>query len=247
MELILEYFIYVTPGLVIAGILFWFFRNSNKLIHIVLFITVFIFTRDAMTQFGLWQIGGEGFFWIRWIADPLILVILGLSSLSFVLLMQKISPDLAKGVVFFRGKKIQAVMYGILGAIIVALPIVIYQITLVPIGVRGGTVPLSLLPFILLVTVFGNFYEEILFRGYAYSYFTDDEKMPPLKAAVLSGALFSFGHIFLAFNVTTVGLPILIFAFWEGSIAGIVRSKFGVIPATLTHGLAICILTSGLF
>lgn len=238
---------YATPGLVIAGVLFWFFRNSHKLIHIGIFVTVFIFTRDAMTRFGLWRIGGQGFLWIRWISDPLILVVLAVSSLGFVILMQKVSPVLAKGVDFFRGKKVQGLLLGILGAIIVVFPLISYHAAFVPIAERGGAVALSILPFTLLISLVGNFYEEILFRGYVYSYLIEDENMPPLKAAVLSGLLFSFGHIFLAFNVTSVGLPILIFAFWEGSIAGIVRSKYGVIPATLTHGLAIFIITSGLF
>jgi hypothetical protein len=70
--------------------------------------------------------------------------------------------------------------------------------------------------------------------------------MQPVLAGLVSGVFFSFGHVFLAFNVTTVGISVLVFALWEGSLAGLVRSRFGVIPATLTHGLAVFLLTSGL-
>lgn len=247
MESLLQYFITITPGIVMAGVLFWFFRNGNKLIHTILFIAIFIFTRDAMTPFGLWQIGGDGFLWIRFMADPLVLTVLALSSLGFVILMQFISPKLAEGIEWFTDSKVKGSLLGVAGAIVVVLPLVMYHSAAVPLAERGGAVDSYLLPFVLMIALLGNLFEEVLFRGYTYDYLTSDEKMSPLKAAVLSGLLFSFGHIFLAFNVSTVGLPILIFAFWEGSIAGIVRSKFGVIPATLTHGLAIFIITSGLF
>lgn len=70
--------------------------------------------------------------------------------------------------------------------------------------------------------------------------------MKPVSAGLLSGVFFAFGHVFLAFNVTSVRISILIFTLWEGCLAGLVRSKFGVVPAVLTHGLAIFLLTSGL-
>ena len=50
----------------------------------------------------------------------------------------------------------------------------------------------------------------------------------------------------LALTVTDVGYPLLLFALYEGVIAGLVAMKYGVIPAALTHGLAIFIISSGL-
>jgi hypothetical protein len=97
------------------------------------------------------------------------------------------------------------------------------------------------------MALFGNFYEEILFRGYLYGWLADKENVKPVIAGLLSGVFFSFGHVFLAYNVTQVGISILIFAVWEGCLAGLVRSRFGLIPAVLTHGLAVFLLTSGLF
>lgn len=245
--IIVEYLFKLIPGLVLFIALIIFLRKKHPLLHLFLFISIFIFTRDAMTPLGLWSIGNEGFLWIRWIDDPVTLLVLGISSIGFVILMQATSPDLAKNIKWFEGSKLLGILIGIAGAIIASLPIfLIYMISGVPIGNRGGDVLIQLLPFILFLSISGNFYEEILFRGYFYGWLTDMEGMEPIEAGLLSGIFFSFGHIFLAFNVTNVGINLLLFALWEGCLAGIIRSRFGVIPATLTHGLAVFLLTSGL-
>ena len=116
----------------------------------------------------------------------------------------------------------------------------------VPIELRGGEVATGLIIPILLVTLLGNFLEEVLFRGYLQGYLEQKAGFSPLRAAVASGVGFAFGHIFLAVTVTNAGLNLLLFALYEGVIAGLVRMKYGVIPATLTHGFAIFLLTSGL-
>lgn len=85
----------------------------------------------------------------------------------------------------------------------------------------------------------------MLFRGYLYGWLTGREGMAPVAAALVSGVFFSFGHVFLALNVTDVGVGLLVFALWEGCLAGLVRSRFGVVPAVLTHGLAVFLLASG--
>jgi uncharacterized protein len=46
--------------------------------------------------------------------------------------------------------------------------------------------------------------------------------------------------------VTGVGYPLLVFTLWEGVIAGVVGAKRGVLPAALTHGGTIFLLSSGL-
>ncbi|MFP4344410.1 MAG: CPBP family intramembrane glutamic endopeptidase [Anaerolineales bacterium] len=243
--LITEYLLLLIPGLVLATILFLLLRRTHPLLHLFLFITVFIFTRDAMTPLGLWSIGNGSFLWIRFIHDPVTLLILGLSSLGFVFLMQSISPELAVLVEWFEGNRVAGILTGIAGAVIAVLPLaLIYRG--VPLENRGGTVPLRLLPFILFIALSGNLYEEILFRGYLYGWLTERERIKPVPAGLISGLFFSFGHVFLAFNVTDVGISILVFALWEGCLAGLVRSRFGLIPAVLTHGLAVFLLTSGL-
>jgi len=242
-----EYLLMLLPGLALAAVLFLFLRKAHPLFHLFLFIAVFIFTRDAMTLPGLWRIGNEAFLWIRFIDQPVTLLALGFSSIGFVLLMQIISPELAALVRWFEGNKLLGFAVGLAGAVIAALPLILIYVFGVPIELRGGALPLCLLPFILFIALSGNLYEEVLFRGHIYGWLTEKEKIKPVPAGLLSGVSFAFGHVFLAFNVTNVGINILIFALWEGCLAGVVRSWFGVIPAVLTHGLAVFLLTSGLF
>ena len=244
--IIADYLLTLLPGLVLAAVIYLSLRRAHPLLHLFLFITVFIFTRDAMTPLGLWRIGSEGFLWIRFIEDPLTLLILGSSSLAFVFLMQVLSPRLAAPVTWFQGSRPVGMLVGVAGAVMAALPLLLVYLSGVPIASRGGTVPLQCLPFILFVTLTGNLYEEILFRGYLYGWLTDEESMKPAAAGLLSGVFFAFGHVFLAYNVTHVGISVLAFTLWEGCLAGLVRSRFGLIPAALTHGLAVFLLTSGI-
>lgn len=241
-----QYLLMLIPGLLLAAVLFLLLRRTHPLLHLFLFITVFIFTRDAMTPLGLWRIGNEGFLWLRFINDPLTLLVLGSSSIGMVFLMQLISPELAVRVQWFEGHKPRGILMGIVGAAIAALPLTLVYVIGVPIENRGGATPLHLLPFILWISLSANLYEEVLFRGYVYGWLTEKEQMPPVVAGLVSGVFFSFGHVFLAYTVTSIGINILIFALWEGCLAGLVRSRFGVIPATLTHGLAVFLLTCGL-
>jgi hypothetical protein len=67
-----------------------------------------------------------------------------------------------------------------------------------------------------------------------------------ITPGVQSGLVFALCHVFLATTVSSVGVPLLLFTLWEGIIAGIVGEKYGVLPATITHGGAIFLLSSGL-
>ena len=157
------------PGLALAAGLFLFLRKAHPLLHLFIFIAVFIFIRDAMTSHGLWSLGNEGFLWIRWIDDPIVLLALGFTGLGVVLLMQTISPQLAALIKWFEGNKLSGFMTGIAGAVIAVLPVLlIHHFGDVPIENRGGVVLLHFLPFTLFVSLCGNLYEEVLFRGYFY-------------------------------------------------------------------------------
>jgi len=245
--IILQYSLTLLPGLALAAVLFLFLRKAHPLLHLFLFVAVFIFARDAMTSHSLWSLGNEGFLWMRWINDPIILLALGFTSVGFVLLMQTISPQLAELIKWFEGNKLSGFLNGMAGAVIAVLPVLLIHLSGdVPIENRGGVVPLHVLPFTLFMSLCGNLYEEILFRGYFYGWLTQKEGIKPVPAGLLSGVFFSFGHVFLAYTVTDVGISVLIFALWEGCIAGLVRARFGLAPATLTHGLCIFLLTWGL-
>jgi membrane protease YdiL (CAAX protease family) len=90
----------------------------------------------------------------------------------------------------------------------------------------------------------GNLLEETLFRGYVLGLLALN--MTRIEAGVASGLVFAFCHVYLATTVTAVGYPLLVFTLWEGTIAGVVGARSGVLPAALTHGGAIFMLSSGL-
>lgn len=198
-----------------------------------------------MVPMKFWFLGPEGFFWARWIEDASLLIVLAAIGPLVVLFMNVIDKDLNALLVWFKGNRFIGIWVGLAGAIAVVLPMfIIYRF--VPIELRGGVVAAGLIVPILLITVLGNLWEEVLFRGYLQGYLEKIAGFSPIRAAVASGIGFSFGHIFLAVNVTDAGLNLLLFALYEGVIAGLVRMKYGLIPATLTHGLALFGLTSGL-
>uniref|UniRef100_UPI00403FB22F CPBP family intramembrane glutamic endopeptidase n=1 Tax=Candidatus Enterococcus willemsii TaxID=1857215 RepID=UPI00403FB22F len=144
---------------------------------------------------------------------------------------------------FTHSSKIKAIFVGLFMPIIVILPFVVFYFS-TPIAQRGGEVPLSIIPSLLIFSLLGNFLEELLFRGYVQSYLRE-QMIGRWRRILLSGLFFSAGHIFLASTVTDLGLIILLFTFWEGFICALVYEKYGIISATLTHGLSIFLLSSG--
>lgn len=242
---LLNYLIRISPGFLMTTILLLLLKKKSPLLHLMIFIFLFIFTRDAMTPLNLWSFGTEGFFWLRFTDNWIVILASGISSLAIIYLMNIISPELKSVIVWQKNNKVIGIIIGTISAIIVTLPLVIIQVT-IPIELRGGVVSKSLIPLLLFLTLTGNLYEEVLFRGFLQGWLESKVMISKIKSAIISGVFFGFGHLFLAFTVTDIGWPIIIFATWEGCIAGLVRSKYGVIPATLTHGLAIFILSSGL-
>ncbi|MGL1893047.1 MAG: CPBP family glutamic-type intramembrane protease [Spirochaetaceae bacterium] len=240
-----DYLIRISPGFLMAIILLFLLKRKSPLLHLMIFIFLFIFTRDAMTPLNLWSFGTEGFFWLRFTNNWIVILTSGFSSLVIIYLMNIVSPELKSVIVWQKNNKMVGVLIGITSAIIVTLPLIIIQIN-IPIELRGGVVSRSQIPLLLFLALTGNFYEEVLFRGFLQGWLEAKLMISKYKSAILSGFFFGFGHLFLAFTVTDIGWQIIIFATWEGCIAGLVRSKYGVIPATLTHGLAIFILSSGL-
>jgi len=244
-DIMTKYLVRILPGMALAAAYFALVPRKIHLLRLTGYIFLFIFIRDAMTPAGLWSFGTEGFFWIRFIQDPLILSLFGLSSAVIVIVMNRIDPDLKKLIVWFKGNYSAGVLAGVAGALLAAGPLVmVYACT--PMTPRGGDFPPYLLIPLLLMTMLGNLYEETIFRGYFQGFLESTGLVKPLHAALLSGVMFGFGHIFLALTVTNVGYSLLLFALYEGIIASLVRMRYGVIPATVTHGGAIFILASGL-
>jgi membrane protease YdiL (CAAX protease family) len=210
----------------------------------VSYLALFILLRDAMTPLGLWTFGAQGFFWIRLHDDPSFLILFGIACLGLTMAMYFFDRENRPLLQWLRGPWYRGLLWGTIGALAVVAPfVVIYRYT--PIDTRGGVVSSTLLPAILVFALLGNLLEESLFRGYVYGQLLS-QKMTPLSAAIASGVIFCFCHIYLATTVTNIGYPLLVFTLWEGIIAGLVGSKCGVLPSTLTHGGAIFLLSSGL-
>lgn len=133
---------------------------------------------------------------------------------------------------------------GVIGALVTAGPLLLIY-TGVPIELRGGAVAAGLLPGIAVVALLGNFYEEVLFRGFLQDYVQEELGIAPLRAAITSGIAFAAGHAFLASTVTDAGAALLLFTLYEGVIAGLLRMRWGLLAAVVSHGGAILLLAGG--
>ncbi len=169
---------------------------------------------------------------------------LALTSLLLTFGIIYLNRRLNKFLVWFGQSKLNSLTVGLLGAMVVITPF-LFMYNLTPIEQRGGLISNDLLLPLLFLALFGNFMEEVLFRGYLQGYF--EQLTGPWRAVVLSALLFAIGHIFLATTVTDLGVAILAFTLYEGIVCAIVRMKHGIIAATLTHGLTIFFLASGIF
>ncbi|MBN1882817.1 MAG: CPBP family intramembrane metalloprotease [Deltaproteobacteria bacterium] len=244
MSLLISYCARILPGLVVGIAFVLLVGKRDAAYRVMAYILMFVLMRDAMTPLGMWRFGTEGFFRIRFADMPLLLVVLGLSSGTGACAILLFDKELRGLIVWFKEGVISSVIIGLCGAAVVAAPLLIgYR--WVDIAARGGAVATSLVFPLLCVTIFGNFLEETLFRGLFYGHM--ERLTTPLRAALTSGVLFAFAHVFLAFTVTNVGLPVLLFCLWEGTICGLVRMKWGLVSATLVHGGAIFLLSAGLW
>ncbi len=244
MHELIEYSLRIAPGLVLLCALYWLVRKKSVEFRLVILVLGFILMRDTMTPLGFWEFGvTEGFVpWVRFLDNPLVLVAFGVTSLVVTFGVVTTNKDIKK-LIKWGSLSARAVVTGVIGAIIVVAPFVLlYQF--VPMQDRGESVAIMLLPALLLLAFAGNFMEEVLFRGYLQGYF--EKSHGAFKAAVISGLLFAVGHIFLATTVTNLGIAVLLFTLYEGLVCAFVRNKQGVIASTITHGLAIFVLASGL-
>ncbi|MGM7724788.1 lysostaphin resistance A-like protein [Metabacillus sp. Hm71] len=241
---ILEYSLRISPGLILILITYLLLPNKDEIIKMFLLVFGFILIRDAMTPMGFWQFGvTENTVWLRFIESGPILYTLGLTSLLLTLVVIYLNPRLSVYLLWFGQKKVISICAGLLGAAVVISPF-LYMYNVIPIEQRGG-VPENILLPLFFIALLGNFMEEVLFRGYLQGYF--NRLTGPWRSVFLSGLLFAVGHIFLAATVTDLGVIILVFTLYEGIVCSIVRMKYGIIASTLTHGLAIFFLASGLF
>lgn len=244
MEELMSYFLRITPGLVLIAALFFLLPKKQILARIFILILGFILMRDAMTPEGLWRFGiSEPAVWLRFIDDAFVLIVVGVLSLGVSIALLSVK-ELRRLVNWGDVRSWKTYGIGIAVGAAVALPFLLLS-SGVPIELRGGAVALMLLPALLFMAMAGNFLEELVFRGFYQSYLA--KQMSGTRAAVISGVTFAAAHVFLASTVTSLGWPLLIFVLAEGIACAFVYKKYGLISATIAHGLAIFLLASGLF
>jgi len=273
MDLMITYGLRVAPGIAALILLLAALPRRATGLRITVFIALFIVIRDTMTPLGLWSFGTEGFFWIRFIDSWVLLLMIAAGSGAAAGAMLLAEPQWRTRIEWIRRppvhtgpqvrtKQPQIPTYchstwsltaanaagmaaGLIGAVLTAAPLLLVY-TGTPLALRGGGVAPVLLPAIAAVALLGNFYEELLFRGFLQDYLQTDLGLPRLRAALLSGIAFAAGHAFLAVTVTSAGAPLLLFTLYEGVIAGLICMRWGLLPAVLSHGGAIFLLSGGI-
>jgi len=247
-----DYLLGVSPGFALLVVAIALIPVRHIGIRVVVAIMGFLFVRDAMTSAGLWEFGatGHGAAWVRFGAEPIAYWLLAaMSGATIVVLLWGLGATARRRLTWFGSSGWQTVLWGLLGAVVVVLPFSLLYLG-TPIEERGGAVAVAALPALLAMALVGNALEELLFRGYLYDELAgagSSARRSELRAAVATGVLFAAGHLHLAMLITDVGLPLIVFVLVEGLVCGLVRLRGGIVGATITHGLAIFVLASGLF
>lgn len=230
------------PILIIIS--FFILFRPNNIFRIIIYIFCFIFIRDSMTPCKIWSIGSNGLcLWIRFVPNSIILYLFSFFSVFIIFFLFKFDKENKLYIQWFTKSKFIGIIVGFLSSLLIDLPNFILYIA-IPKEKRGGYVSKNHFIPLLIFSLFGNLLEEFLFRGYVFGLI--HKTKPNIIAGFHSGFLFCLCHIFLATSVTSIGLPIILFTFWEGIILGIIGSFFGIIPSTIAHGMAIFYLSSGL-
>jgi membrane protease YdiL (CAAX protease family) len=189
MELI-DFMLRITPGFILFIAFILLVPWEMKGVRIMGYVMLFILIRDAMTPLGFWSFGSEGGFWIRFAHNGPLLTFLGVSSVALALGIYYYEKGMRSMILWFSGGRTACNATGIGAAFLIASPLLLLNLG-VPLESRGGSFPAALLPALLVVTMGGNLYEELLFRGYfqgymlekgmsTMSYFINELKSEPL-------------------------------------------------------------------
>ena len=232
-ELLQEYVLRMLPGVLAFALCLALLPRASIGLRIALYIAIFILVRDAMTPVGLWQFDG---FRIGFFGEGFGLAMLGLSSILGVLFLVAFEKDMRPLLVWQKGGVLPGGLVGLgAGALIGAIALSLSGFS----PMLPDYAPGFILGLVILVYG-GNLLEEVLFRGYLQGRL--EQIVTPLRAAILSGLLFAACHSFLAITVTNVGWPVFAFTALEGVACGLVRMRYGIWAAALTHGTAILLV-----
>lgn len=235
------YSLKLLPGFLLVFLLLYLLRDGPRLARAGVYILGFILMRDLMTGAGFWSFDSAPVFWLRFAADGSLLFLLAAGSLAASLAILAFERNRGGLPVWIRGRALPALAAGAAGAAAAAGPLLLAYSGILP-GERGGAFPVSLAPALLAVALCGNLLEELLFRGFLQEELAASG-LGERRAAAASGIAFGLCHVFLAYTVTEVGLPLVLFAAWEGCICGALKKRFGLLSAVLAHGLAVFALS----
>lgn len=235
-ERLVAYGVYLLPGL--ALIAAWYVLVPRKALglSIAILILGFVLMRDALTPLGLWAPGND--LTIAFVDNGFILAGLGLTSLALVALLMRFEPALAALMVWRKNNTGIGLTVGLAAGVLVALPVLFLN----GFAPERFTLHFGWLLGMFVLAYGGNALEEVLFRGFLQGYL--ERLTTPLRAALASGVAFGACHGMLALTVTDIGWPILAFTLAEGIACGLVRMRYGVVPAILTHGTAIFLIAT---
>jgi membrane protease YdiL (CAAX protease family) len=194
--------------------------------------------RDAMTPLGIWTIGPTGA--LRFTFDAVALVGLGLLAVAVVGLLQTLEPGLRPHLCWFERKRAVGVGLGLLGAMLIAAPLLAARQQA---GVMGVMPPMTLVAPTLVLALGGALLEETLFRGWFQGLAA--QELGAFGAAWASAALFALCHAPLAIATTGHGWPVVGVTFYIGAVCAGLRMRWGLVPAVLAHGLGIFALAAG--
>ncbi|MFQ6590203.1 MULTISPECIES: CPBP family intramembrane glutamic endopeptidase [Pseudomonas] len=234
MEVLIDYGLHLAPGLLLFGLWFALTPSTLSAMRILILLAAFVLMRDVMTPLGMWSLGREA--QIAFTHNTFVLAMLGGLSALLILLLARIAPQLWQMVRWSIGNPAVGLAVGLLVGCLIGVPLRVHQ------GIDASAIHgyWVWLPGMLVLAYGANALEEVLFRGFLQGYL--EQQLTPLRAALISGVAFAACHTFLALSVTQLGATVLLFTLIEGLACAWVRMRYGVLPATLTHGTAILLI-----
>ncbi|NWA67568.1 CPBP family intramembrane glutamic endopeptidase [Pseudomonas reactans] len=234
MAVLVNYGTYLAPGLALFGLWFALTPRTLTALRILILLAAFVLMRDVMTPLGMWALSSE--VQLAFTANTFVLAVLGGLSALLIAALVRVAPDLAALIVWSKGPRAVGLMIGIAVGGLIGVPLLLYQ------GIEASAIPgyWVWLPGMVVLAYGANALEEVLFRGFLQGYL--EQHVTPLRAALGSGVAFAACHTFLALSVTQLGWPVLLFTLLEGLACALVRMRYGVLAATLTHGTAILLI-----
>ncbi|KWU52726.1 CPBP family intramembrane metalloprotease [Pseudomonas palleroniana] len=233
-EVLIDYGLHLAPGLLLFGLWFALTPSTLSAMRILILLAAFVLMRDVMTPLGMWSLGSEA--QIAFTHNTFVLAMLGGLSALLILLLARIAPQLWQLVRWSIGNPAVGLAVGLLVGCLIGVPLRVHQ------GIDASAIHgyWVWLPGMLVLAYGANALEEVLFRGFLQGYL--EQQLTPLRAALISGVAFAACHTFLALSVTQLGATVLLFTLIEGLACAWVRMRYGVLPATLTHGTAILLI-----